>query len=181
MPRIKPVTQPEGKASELLGEVQKHFGGTPNIFTTMAQAPAVLQGYLALSHSLNSVSLLPKLREQIALAVAGANGCHYCASAHALLGKKAGISETEVGKNLEGTSDDPKTKEILQFVRCVVQNRGQVSDSDFQKVQSAGLSDIQIIEVVAVIVANIFTNYFNNVVQTEVDFPQVNVPLGAHR
>ena len=70
-------------------------GGTPNLLTTMAQAPAVLEGYLSLSGALGSGSLPAGLREQVAMAIAGVNGCEYCASAHTAIGKGAGVAEDQ--------------------------------------------------------------------------------------
>jgi len=40
-------------------------------------------------------------------------------------------------------------------------------------VKEAGFSDQEIIEIVAAVGLNIFTNYFNDVAQTAIDFPEV--------
>ncbi|MBC7846952.1 MAG: carboxymuconolactone decarboxylase family protein, partial [Flavobacterium sp.] len=40
-----------------------------------------------------------------------------------------------------------------------------------EKVKNAGYGDGQISEIIGVIALNVFTNYFNNVAQTEIDFP----------
>jgi uncharacterized peroxidase-related enzyme len=162
------------KAQPLLAAVKAQMGGTPNIFTTMAHAPAALEGYLGIATALAGGALSPKLREQIAVAVAGANGCDYCASAHTVLGKMAGVSEEELERNLGGQSSDAKAAAALVFARQVIRTRGQVSDNDLAAVRQAGFSSEEIIEIVAHVGMNIFTNYFNHVAATEIDFPRVS-------
>ncbi len=39
--------------------------------------------------------------------------------------------------------------------------------------RAAGLTDAEITEVIANVALNVFTNYFNLVAKTELDFPQV--------
>jgi alkylhydroperoxidase family enzyme len=50
-----------------------------------------------------------------------------------------------------------------------------VSDSDLQDARQGGLSDGEITEIVALVAHNTFTNYFNHVAQTVLDFPEVKV------
>jgi len=95
MPRINPVdpATATGSAKELLDGVKAEIGVVPNIFATFVQSPKVLEGYLALNSALGQGLLDPQLREQIALTVAGANNCDYCASAHTVMGKGTGVDE----------------------------------------------------------------------------------------
>lgn len=172
--RINTVTNPEGKAASLLDAVKAALGATPNMFTTVATAPAALEGYLNLNGALQGGALEPKFKEKIALTVAGLNGCDYCASAHTFLGGKAGISEQELALNLEGKSEHAMCQAGLDFARKIVINRGHVSDADVQAVRDAGFSDERIVEIVAHVALNTMTNYFNEVFKTEIDFPEVN-------
>ena len=55
--------------------------------------------------------------------------------------------------------------------------RGEVSDGAMATVRAAGYNDAEIIEIVANVAVNIFTNYFNLVAQTEVDFPRVSLAM----
>ena len=163
----------EGKAKALLDGVQKTLGMTPNLLRTLANAPAALEAYLSLGQALGKGRLDAKTREAIALAVAGVNGCDYCASAHSALGARLGVPPEELAANLEGHSADPTLAAILRFARAVVVERGWVSDADLAEARAAGLDDGQITEIVAAVAANIFSNYVNHVAQTEVDFPPV--------
>lgn len=176
MARINPI-DPDlatGKARSLLDAVKLQLGLVPNIFRTLAQAPAVLDAYLMQSAALEAGDLGPALREQIALVAAGRNQCDYCASAHTLLGKRAGVDESELASNLKGQSSDSTTRAALSFAAAIVENRGRVSDRDVAAVRAAGFSDGQIVEIIAVTCMNIFTNYINHIAGTEVDFPLVS-------
>ncbi|MDH3702640.1 MAG: carboxymuconolactone decarboxylase family protein [Alphaproteobacteria bacterium] len=184
MPRITPVdpTTATGSAKELLDGVKAAIGVVPNIFATFAQSPKVLEGYLALNTALGQGQLDPKLREQIALTAAGANNCDYCASAHTVMGKGAGVDEQELGRNLHGQSQDSTTQVVLNFVRKVVERRGWIDDADIGTLRAANFSDGEIVEIVTHIGVNLFTNYFNHIVATDIDFPVVDtagVPLAA--
>ena len=51
--------------------------------------------------------------------------------------------------------------------------RGEVSDSELQRARAAGLTDGELVETVANIALNIFTNYINHVARTAIDFPEM--------
>jgi len=67
----------------------------------MAQSPAVLDGYMSLSGALTKGRLGKRLREELALTLAGTNRCEYCAPAHTASGKLAGLKETDVAAALQ--------------------------------------------------------------------------------
>jgi uncharacterized peroxidase-related enzyme len=169
-----------GKAKELLDAVQSKLGLVPNMTRAMANSPAVLDGYLSLSGALSKGALSAKSREQIALAVAQANECEYCLAAHSAIGKMVGLSVDQILDSRRGTSVDPKTDAIIQFARQVVDQRGLVSDANIAQVRAAGLDDGAIAEVVANVALNIFTNYFNHVAETEIDFPRAEALAHSH-
>lgn len=175
MPRIEPVqvTQAAEKSKQLLEGVQRSLGMVPNLLKTLAHSPAALSAYIEINQALSEALTAP-LREQISLTVAGANKCNYCASARTVLGAKAGVDENEMIANLEGDSTDENVREVLRFVRAVVEKRGWVSDDELANVREAGYSDAEIAEIIAVTAVNIFTNYFNHVALTTVDFPLVD-------
>jgi uncharacterized peroxidase-related enzyme len=174
MSRIETVnpTHATGKAKELLDGVKSKLGMTPNLMRVMANSPAVLDAYLKFSGSLGSGDLPAKTREQIALAVGQANSCDYCLSAHSAIGKMVGLSADQILDSRRGSSAEPTTDAVLRFARQLVDKRGLVSDADLAAVRSAGWEDGAIAEIVANVALNIFTNYFNHVAETEIDFPR---------
>jgi uncharacterized peroxidase-related enzyme len=177
MARLKTIdrNQATGKAKELLDTVHSQFGVTPNLMRDLANSPAVLGAYVNFYTALASGLLDKKLHDQIAIVVAEANGCEYCLSAHVALGRKAGLSEQQLAAaRLLNTGMD-STDAALKFAREIVVSRGQVTPAQFEAVRQAGFSDGEIVEIIAHVAVNIFTNYFNNINQTEVDFPKVSV------
>ena len=99
----------------LLEGVQKSLGFVPNMMGVIANSPAALEGYLSLSGALAKGALPPKLREQIALAVAEINGCGYCLSAHTLLGGMAGLATDEILSARKSAAADSKSDAALKL------------------------------------------------------------------
>jgi uncharacterized peroxidase-related enzyme len=171
MARIQPVRDTDPKTQELLGAVKKNLGMLPNMIATMAHSPAVLQAYLGFSKSLETGTLPASLRERISLAVGEADQCNYCLSAHTALAGKAGLAESDIIDARHGTASDDKVSAALAFARAIVEDRGHVNDDDLEEVRQAGYDDGEITEIVANVVLNIFTNYFNHVADPKIDFP----------
>ncbi len=173
MSRIIPINTDTAsdQQKEILSTVQKAMGGVPNLISAMAQSPAVAKAYLAFSQALSEGSLCAKMRERIALTVAQANDCDYCLAAHSAIGSKAGLTADDIAKARQATADHPQTAAALAFARKVVLLCGEISDADFKAVRDAGYSEGEIAEIVANVALSLFTNYFNHVAATEVDFP----------
>ena len=173
MPRIRPVqaNAAESATAELLSSVRKKLGTVPNLIATMANSPAVAKAYLGFSQTLSGGTLPPRLREQIALTVGETNGCGYCVAAHTMLGMGAGLAEHETCDARQATSHDEKERAALEFAREVVQQRGIVADAQVEQLRQSGYTDGEVCEIVANVALNLFTNYFNHVAGTEVDFP----------
>jgi uncharacterized peroxidase-related enzyme len=161
-----------GRAKELLDAVKSKMGLVPNMTRAMANAPAVLDGYLQLRGALSKGTLPAKVREQIALAVSEANGCDYCLAAHSAMAGMVGLTAEQIRDSRLGTAVDPKTDALIRFARRVVDTRGRVSDGDLNDVRQAGNDDGAIAEVVANVAAMTLTNYFNIVAETDIDFPE---------
>ncbi|HVZ73624.1 MAG TPA: carboxymuconolactone decarboxylase family protein [Polyangia bacterium] len=167
------VSQAQGKTADTLAGVQRMLGATPNMFRVAAQAPSVLEWLVNGFTSTARGTLRAPVREAIALAVSQANACDYCLSAHSALGAGAGMSEAAVAEARRARSAVPKTDALLRFARAIVDGRGNVSDAALAEVRLAGASDAELLEVVANVGLTMFTNYFNLVVGTEIDFPLV--------
>lgn len=181
MQRIRRIDEASAPAvtQDLLGQVRAQMGGVPNILATMANSPAALAAYLGFAGALGDGVLPAALREQVALTVAGVNNCDYCASVHTVLGDKNGLDAEELAANLQGKSSDKKTSIALSFVRRVVVDRGAIRDIDLRELQAAGFSHEEVVELIAHTALNIFTNYFNHIAATEIDFPHVDTASAA--
>lgn len=174
MERITPVNlhTVRGRAKDLLDAVKAGLGLVPNMTRSMAVSPPVLEAYLGFIGALGHGVLPARVREQLALDVGEANHCDYCVSAHSQLGKRAGLNDQDILDGRRGASADPKEDVLLRFARTVLQKRGMVEDADIAAVREAGYGDAEIAEVVAHVGLNVFTNYFNNVAGTPIDFPK---------
>lgn len=172
--RLDPISpeSAQGEVKQIYQHIKDKMNIVPNIFCNMANSPAVLKGYFALSDAAAQTSLSPKLREKIALTVGQANNCNYCLSAHTLIGKAAGLQENEILEARKGNSKDTKEKAILLFVKNVVDKKGLVSDEEVETLKAAGVSHKELVEIIFIININIFTNYFNHITDTEIDFPR---------
>lgn len=158
----------------MLEAVKRQLGVVPNSFRVLALSPAVLQGLLGLNGALAKVLDL-KTRERIAIAIAQSNGCDYCLSAHHYIGLNlAKMSAEEITLNRQGSSAEPKAQAAIAFALKINEARGKVSDGDLQTVRAAGYTDAQIVEIIAVVAENIFTNLLNIVADTDIDFPVVH-------
>ena len=163
-----------GKTKELFNGVQSKLGMVPNMMKTMGNSPAVLEAYLNLSGALGNGTLGAKTGELIAIAVAEANSCDYCLSAHMYIGEKmVKINTDELHAARKGKSHNAKEAAALTFARTLVSKGGLVSDEDVQAVKDAGYHDGEVGEIVAHVALNTFTNYFNNTAKTSIDFPQL--------
>lgn len=176
IPAVNADTAPE-PTKALLAAVTKQMGGVPNVLAAMAQSGAALEGFLGFAGALAKGSFSTAVREQIALAVAGANACDYCASAHTALGQRAGLSVEEARRNLMGQASDAKIAAVVALARLIVKNRGQLVASDLTAFHAAGYGSDALVELVANVALNIFTNYFNHIAGTEIDFPHVSSEL----
>ncbi|MEL6883835.1 MAG: carboxymuconolactone decarboxylase family protein [Pseudomonadota bacterium] len=159
------------ETATLFDAIRNKIGMVPNLYRVAGHQPAALSGLLGLNDALAGGNFDPRTREAIALTVAGANACDYCASAHAAISSGLNVPSKAIDNHLAGRSDDPGTAAILSLASRIVTRRGMVSDDDIAQARSAGLTEADIVETVANVVANIFTNYLNHVAQTDIDFP----------
>ncbi|MEC9156689.1 MAG: carboxymuconolactone decarboxylase family protein, partial [Planctomycetota bacterium] len=70
-----------------------------------------------------------------------------------------------------GNAEDERHQALLDFVAAVMETKGYVSDEQLADFMDAGFDDGAVIEVIAAISVNVFTNFYNHVHATEVDFP----------
>jgi uncharacterized peroxidase-related enzyme len=173
MSRLTPI-QTNGANSELKRSLKRSHlkhGKAPRFLQVMANSHASLRAYIRADAALARGQLTARQRVQVGLAVAEINGCAYSLSAHYEAGKSLGLTHDELQLARNATAADPKAEMMLRFTQAVVLQRGEISDDEFQALVKAGFTNEQIVEIIANIALNIFSNYFNRVAKTEVDFP----------
>ena len=173
------ASAPQG-AHPLLQVVEESLGSVPNLFRLVANSPATLEGMLGMNGALSKGSLNAATRERIALAIANYNGCGYCNSAHTYLAKNVvRLDEAEIEANRKGRSTDAKADAAVKFALKIAKERGRITNADLAAVRLVGFSDAELVEIVGHVAYNILTNYLNEVFETEIDFPVVEVARAA--
>lgn len=167
-----PDNAPEAIRPEL-GALAQQFGKVLNIHGAMAHSPVVLQTYVAFQQVIGDYGTFDsRTREAIALVVGNVDDCSYCQSAHTMGAKAAGLSEDQTITIRKGTVDfDPKLAALLELARQSTANKGAVKDDAWQAGLDAGWTDTELTELSAHIALNLFTNYFNHLVDTDLDIP----------
>ena len=164
-----------GEAAELLGAVQAQLGITPNFIRVLANSPKALAGFLGLYGAAAAFVVDKATQERIALAVAEGNGCQYCVSAHTAIGRHAGLTNEEMELNRRGLSKDAKAAGAVAFAKALNDHLGSVTSDEFAAARAAGLTDGELVEVIAIVALNIFTNVLGKATQVEIDFPKVEL------
>lgn len=117
MARITQVsdTAAAPEAAALFTAIKAKIGMVPNLYRVAANQPKVLAAMLGLNETLAGGGFDARTREAIALTVAGANACDYCASAHAAISAGLKVAPETIDAHLAGRSDDPRTAAILKL------------------------------------------------------------------
>jgi uncharacterized peroxidase-related enzyme len=173
MAYIQPLdrNQVDAATGATLDAIKTKLGVLPNMFRTFAHAPVALNAYMQLSAVAAGSKLNARQREQIALAVGEANDCGYCVAAHSVLGQGAGLSAAQVELARDGQADSAADAAVLKLAQAIVRQRGHVAPTELDAFKSAGFSDGDVLEVLVVVMLNVFTNYTNHLAGTELDFP----------
>jgi uncharacterized peroxidase-related enzyme len=171
MARLASVTTGLDRTSSGQSAIQPPPLQDCNFLHLLANSPPALNAYLACTGALSRGQLTPRQRELLALAIAEINGAKYCLSAHYALARKLGLDDNEIRAGRRAASADPQTHAMLRFAQAVALQRGELSDRDFESLRQAGFSDALVTEIISHIALNIFTNYFNTIARTDIDFP----------
>ena len=172
IPAIDPNTA-TGDARRLLDAVQSQLGVVPNFVRVLANSPKALEGFLGLYAVAAGFSLDKATQERIALAIAESNACQYCVSAHTAIGRRSGLSNEEMLLNRRGSSGDTKAAAAVALARALNDNLGDITAAEFDAARAGGLPVAEIVETIAVVVLNIYTNLIGKATQVDIDFPKI--------
>ena len=162
-------TAPEA-SKPLLENAQKAYGFVPNLLGTMAEAPALLEGYMTLSKIVGKTALSETERQIILMTNNRLNGCTYCMAAHTTISKGAGVSDDVIDALRNNTPiADAKLEALRQFSIVVNESRGWPTDAQVQALIDAGYTRQTVLEVVLATALKVLSNYTNHIAETEVD------------
>ena len=163
MPRIEPInrTDARGRTRELLDELAARGSEPGPMVLAMANAPALLRGYLDLNRAMKRMHLDRRITERISLAVHEWIGCDYCIAAHTRAARELGLDETDIALARQGTATEPKVAAIVAFAQQVLAAPAEVTDEQVEELRSLGYTDEQIAEVVGLVSLQLLTGAFN--------------------
>jgi uncharacterized peroxidase-related enzyme len=164
-----------GATAEIYAQIEKAVGNVPNTFVAIgAHGPAALKAVFAADAVLATGTLSKRDQETIKLIVSVVTGCDYCVAAHSLLSKLSGLKPEVVKQIRDGEpTGDARRDALIRFVRTLAETSGTVSDDDFAAIKAAGYTDAQLVDISLAFAVIIFTNVFNRINDTDLDFPAV--------
>lgn len=163
------ATAPEA-AKPLLEKAQKTYGFVPNLLRTMAEAPAMLQGYMTLAGIFDQTGLTETERQIILMTNNRLNGCTYCMAAHTSLSQMAKVPADIIDALRTGARiADEKLEALRTFAAIVNETRGWPSDAQVEAFLAAGYTRQTVIEVILGTSLKVLSNYTNHVATTELD------------
>jgi AhpD family alkylhydroperoxidase len=173
IPAIESAT---GATADIYAQVKKTAGGrVPNTYAALGYlAPAALAAALNVQGALASGSLSQRELQTIKLLVSAKAGCDVCVAAHSYIGKMAGLSVDALRAIRAGqATGDAKRDALVRFVSHLHTTSGSISQDEFTAIRAAGYTDTQLAEISLAIALITFTNTFNRINDTDVDFPPV--------
>lgn len=163
MSRIEPidVAGATGRTRELLDELASRGAEPGPMVRAMANAPALLRGYLDLNRAMKRMHLDRRVTERISLAVQEWLGCEYCVATHTRAARELGLDENDIALARQGTATDPKVAAMVAFGQQVIAAPAEVTDEQVDELRALGYSDEQIAEVVGLVSLQLLTGAFN--------------------
>ena len=178
MPRIDTpaLDTATGASADIFGQIKKTVGSVPNTYAAIGFAgPAALKAILAADSVLAAGSLSKGDQETIKLLVSTVAGCDYCVAAHSLLGKMAGLSPVALRQiRASEPTGDVKRDALIHFVKLLTSTSGTINEGEVATIREAGYTDQQLVEISLAIATTTFTNVFNRINDTTLNFPAAN-------
>ena len=162
IPLLDPATASAASKPILEGIARKR-GYVPTPVQVMAHSPATLEGYVALASALARGTLDERNRERIAIAIAAANDCQPCLTAHTKIGKSAGLTDGETTSARLFSSSEPQAAAILALTKAIYGSNGHITDAQLSDARGAGVSDAAVVEIAGQIALNLLTNLANSI------------------
>ncbi|SEN36210.1 uncharacterized peroxidase-related enzyme [Roseovarius tolerans] len=157
-------------AKPILQAALKGYGFVPNLYATMAEAPAILEGYTTLSAIFGKTDLSETERQIILMTNNRLNGCKYCMAAHTTLSQMSGVPEDVIMALRNDTPiADSKLEALRQFAIIVNESRGWPAEDQIGTFLKAGYTPQTILEVILGTALKTLSNYTNHVAETDLD------------
>jgi len=166
--------QASGATAEVFASIKQALGKVPNAYATLGTlAPEALKAMLAVDKVLAGGPLSKQDQETVKVAISELAGCDYCVAAHSMVGKLVGLSTDALHQIREGQSTgDARRDALVTFVRYLALNPGTLPQAQVDALLEAGYSGEEVVHIALAIAVITFTNVFNRINDTVVDFPK---------
>lgn len=171
---IPSVDSSAGATAAVYERVKKLSGGRiPNTYAALGYlVPSSLEAFLNTQAALTLGGLTRQEIQTVKLVVSAKAGCDACVAAHSFLGKASGLSVDALRAiRLGRRSGDAKRDALVHFVVLLLATSGSITQREFMNIRAAGYTDSQLADIALAIGLITFTNTFNRINDTDVDFP----------
>jgi AhpD family alkylhydroperoxidase len=159
---------------EIFDTLNKGLGMVPNLYAVMALSDTALSNYLAFQNATTTFS--NKEKQAVNLVVSQVNDCHYCQSAHTLLGKMNGLTEEQTIEIRKGNASfDHKLNALVVLAKEITAKKGFASTESVDAFIAAGFTKGQVIELVFLVAEKTAMNYVHAITKVAIDFPLAQV------
>jgi len=157
-------------AADGLRQLHAAVGLVPNLAATMAESPALLNGFLALRNLYAQTGFTGGEVQVLSLTAAFENDCAWCMAFHTAMALKEGVERQAVDALRRGEAPaDPRLAALSRFARAMVRNRGAVDAPTQQAFLAAGYSTRQALDVVMGLAFSLMANYAAHLTRPAVD------------
>ncbi|GAB2902429.1 carboxymuconolactone decarboxylase family protein [Paraburkholderia jirisanensis] len=173
IPAIESAT---GVTADIYARVRSISGGRiPNTYAALGYLlPTSLNAVLDAQRTLDIGGLSRQELETIKLLVSAKAGCDVCVAAHSFVGKKVGLPIDALRAIRAGqATGDARRDALVRFVTCLQTTSGTIDQDELTAIRAAGYTDTQLAEISLTIALGVFTNTFNRINSTDIDFPPV--------
>ncbi|MDQ8205513.1 carboxymuconolactone decarboxylase family protein [Pelagicoccus sp. SDUM812003] len=173
LPRINPIdfSRLPSPLAHSLQSYQKGERTFDQFVRTLADAPVILEAYLAFSDALDRSALPETVRRKIAIAVSELNSSEYDLAAHAEKARELGLSEEEIQLCRQATSSSRKDEALLRFAQNLVGKQGHLSETELEEARQYSDDDQLLVEAIATVAQVHFANLINNLSRPPLDAP----------
>ena len=134
----------------ILDGIAADLGFVPNLAAVTATSPTLLAAFDALRRTVADPTFPPVHREIAGVAAGVAVDNAYGVAFHSTVLHRLGVDEVDIDAMRAGSEpSDPVHAAVYAFARDVVEQRGKVDDDVVQRAHEAGLTDADLLQLVA--------------------------------
>ena|ERR1700744_9487 len=160
-----------GKTAENLNAIKKKFGFLPNLYSSFANNPAFLDGYVQLSNEFDKTTHLSPIEKDIVLLAASVeNNCQYCVAGYTTALKKMKAGEQTIKAiRMRDILPNDKQDALVRLTSEMVTERGNVSEATREEFLRQGYSELAMMDILTGVALKTMATYFFHIFPVEID------------